>query len=132
MRVRKLLVLLLGLVLLLAACSGGSGNPSSGTQETVESETNSGTENETSKEPGETENSGGEEEEVYRTPEMDFDLGGKTIKVVSWWDMTNQERNPDEIAKRRIWMRSWRSIISKSNISPSTSANTKRKLRLPC
>ncbi|MEK6991373.1 extracellular solute-binding protein [Paenibacillus sp. FSL K6-1566] len=101
MRVRKLLVLLLGLVLLLAACSGGSGNPSSGTQETVESETNSGTENETSKEPGETENSGGEEEEVYRTPDMDFDLGGKTIKVVSWWDMTNQERNPDEIAKKK-------------------------------
>ena len=91
MRVRKLMVLILGLVLLLAACSGGSGNPSSGTQETVESETNSGTDNGTSKEPGETGNNSEEEEEVYRTPEMDFDLGGKTIKVVSWWDMTIPE-----------------------------------------
>lgn len=80
MRVRKLMVLLLGLVLLLAACSGGSGNPSSGTQETVESETNSGTDKGTLKEPGGTENSGVEEEEVYRTPEMDFDLGVRRLK----------------------------------------------------
>lgn len=101
MRVRKLMVLLLGLVLLLAACSGGSGNPSSGTQETVESKTNSGTDNGTSKEPGETENSGGGEEEVYRTPEMDFDLGGKTIKIVSWWDMTIPEDTPDNIQRKK-------------------------------
>ncbi|MBY0161912.1 extracellular solute-binding protein [Paenibacillus lautus] len=100
MRVRKLMVLLLGLVLLLAACSGGSGNPSSGTQETVESETNSGTDNATSKEPGETGNNG-EEEEVYSTPEMDFDLGGKTIKIVSWWDMTIPEDNPDNIERKK-------------------------------
>ncbi|MCI1774973.1 MAG: extracellular solute-binding protein [Paenibacillus lautus] len=99
MRIRKLMVLLLGLALLLAACSGGSGNPSSGTQETVESETNSGTENETSQGTDQMENSGGEE--VYRTPEMDFDLGGKTIKIVSWWDMTIPEDNPDNIERKK-------------------------------
>ncbi|GIP03267.1 ABC transporter substrate-binding protein [Paenibacillus lautus] len=99
MRVRKLMVLLLGLALLLTACSGGSGNPSSGNQETVESETNSGTENETSKGTDETENSG--EEEVYRTPDMDFDLGGKTIKIVSWWDMTIPEDTPDNIERKK-------------------------------
>src|SRR5699024_5911084 len=43
----------------------------------------------------------GEETNVsyYQTPEMDFDLGGKTIKVVSWWDMEMQPDNPDNIKK---------------------------------
>ena len=32
---------------------------------------------------------------------MDFDLGGKTIKIVSWWDMTIPEDNPDNIERKK-------------------------------
>mgnify|MGYP001325803138 CR=1 FL=1 len=35
------------------------------------------------------------------TKTMEFDLGGKTIKVVSWWDMSIPEDNPDNIQKKR-------------------------------
>ncbi len=38
---------------------------------------------------------------VSRTPEMDFDLEGRTIKVVSWWDMTIDEDNPDSIKRKK-------------------------------
>lgn len=34
------------------------------------------------------------------SPEMDFDLGGRTLTFVSWWDMTIQEDNPDNIQKK--------------------------------
>jgi len=34
------------------------------------------------------------------SPEMDFDLGGRTIRFVSWWDMTIGEDNPDNIQKK--------------------------------
>ncbi|MEN0645258.1 extracellular solute-binding protein [Alkalicoccobacillus gibsonii] len=40
-----------------------------------------------------------EEDHVNRTPDMDFDLGGKTIKVVSWWDMEIEDSSPDNIAR---------------------------------
>lgn len=86
----------LGLALLLAACSGGSGN---GPKETVDSGTDNGTTN--VGQANESDPTGEGEDEIYTTPEMDFDLGGKTIKVVSWYDMENQERNPDEIAKKK-------------------------------
>ena len=33
------------------------------------------------------------------TPEMDFDMGGRTIKVVAWWDMTITDNNPDNIKR---------------------------------
>ena len=34
------------------------------------------------------------------TPEMDFDLGGKTITVVSWWNMEITGEDPDSIQCR--------------------------------
>ncbi|SDY91929.1 ABC-type glycerol-3-phosphate transport system, substrate-binding protein [Evansella caseinilytica] len=37
----------------------------------------------------------------YQTPEMDFDLGGRTIKIVAWWDMTIGEDNPDSIQRKQ-------------------------------
>lgn len=39
------------------------------------------------------------EVDYYQTPEMDFDLGGKTIKIVSWFDMEIKDDNPDSIKK---------------------------------
>ena len=43
-----------------------------------------------------------EETEVdyYQTPEMDFDLGGQTLKVVAWWDMEITGEDPDSIQAR--------------------------------
>lgn len=35
------------------------------------------------------------------TPEKDFDMGGRTIKIVSWWDMTIPEDNPDNIQRSK-------------------------------
>lgn len=37
----------------------------------------------------------------YFTPEQDFDLGGRVIKVVAWWDTTIQEDSPDNIQRKR-------------------------------
>ena len=34
------------------------------------------------------------------SPEMDFDLGGRTLTFVSWWDMSIPEDNPDNIQKK--------------------------------
>ena len=31
---------------------------------------------------------------------MDFDLGGRTLTFVSWWDMSIPEDNPDNIQKK--------------------------------
>lgn len=94
MRFCKTLIVLFTMIMLLVACSGGSGSgndPVSDSTEMEESNTNSGENT-----PDDT----GEEEE-YATPEMDFDLGGKTIKIVSWWDMTISEDNPDNIQRKK-------------------------------
>ncbi|MGO4539217.1 ABC transporter substrate-binding protein, partial [Paenibacillus sp. 2TAB19] len=90
MKIRKLMVLLCAFVLVLSACSGGSGNGSS-TNNGSNQATNNGAGNTATAAPE------GEEEVDAGSPEMDFDLGGKTIKVVSWWDMTIPEDNPDNI-----------------------------------
>ncbi|SME99345.1 ABC transporter substrate-binding protein [Paenibacillus barengoltzii] len=96
MRVRKVMVLILGLLLILSACSGGAGNGSQNASEPgtnrVNESTNEGTDHGANT---------GEEEGVYRTPEMEFDLGSKTIKIVSWWDMTIPENNPDNIQRKK-------------------------------
>jgi len=93
MSMRKLLVLLFSLVFLLAACSGeGSGtngNKSKGNNENGNKATNDGSSN-----------NGSDDEAYYSTPTMDFDLGGKTIRVVSWWDMTIPDDNPDNIQRK--------------------------------
>lgn len=100
MRMRKLLVLFLGIMLVLAACSGNSGNGAQNTNEPeVTNSTGNGSNNAANEGGGNETNS--TEDEVYRTPEMDFDLGGKTIKIVSWWDMTIPENNPDNIQRKK-------------------------------
>jgi len=102
MRIRTLAMLLCALMLLLAACGGGGakhdggGSGNAGGSESAGS-TDAGAD--TGGEPaGEAED---DEDDVYRTPEMDFDLGGKTIRIVSWWDMTIPEDNPDNIQRKQ-------------------------------
>lgn len=103
MRIRTMTMLLCALVLLLAACggsSGGGGNNDRGGQN------NNGAGNSGAAGSGSAVNNAGNEaedfgEEVYSTPDMDFDLGGKTIRIVSWWDMTIPEDNPDNIQRKK-------------------------------
>lgn len=96
MRIRTLAILLCALILVLAACSSsnGGGGSSSPTNET---DAPTPAVNDDGEDPGEVE----EEEDIYRTPEMDFDLGGRTIKVVSWWNMEIGEDNPDNIQRKQ-------------------------------
>lgn len=85
MRIRKamLLILLSVLLVFVAACSGGkdgNGNGGKGND-----------------------NKGGNnlnDSVVEETPEMDFDLGGKTIRLVSWYGELPGDGNPDDIKKR--------------------------------
>lgn len=98
MRMKKTLVTMVCLVFVfvMAACSGNTGST------TPANNGGAGATNE----PAAT-NSGATDEEAVEeagnpdaTPEMDFDLGGRTIKVVSWWDMTIPEDNPDNIQRK--------------------------------
>lgn len=121
MRNRKMMMLLCTLMLVLSACSNGGskGGPSTAAVTETKPETAA----------TDTENKGAEKEseQSYKTPDMDFDLGGRTIKVVSWWDMTIPEDNPDNIQRKKTWRSCKRSIISKWNTSRSTTANTSKK-----
>ena len=69
-------LMLLAVMLLVSACSGG-GTAQTGTE--AEGTTNSGN----STEVAETEKEGGAEEAVVNVP----DLGGRVIKVAAWWDL---------------------------------------------
>ncbi|WP_028610043.1 ABC transporter substrate-binding protein [Paenibacillus harenae] len=102
MRIRKMMILLCALVLVLAACSSGS-NSGAGTNADANASTNNGTNAATNNGAADTPDNaaGNNAEEAYSTPEMDFDLGGKTIKIVSWWDMTIPEDNPDNIQRKK-------------------------------
>ncbi|MCA0753492.1 extracellular solute-binding protein [Paenibacillus sp. N4] len=100
MRIRKMMVLLFALVFVLSACSGGSnGGSNTGANSGANTGANNGAGNGTAETPDNA--AGNNEEEAYSTPEMDFDLGGKTIKIVSWWDMTIPEDNPDNIQRKK-------------------------------
>ena len=88
----KALLLVLMTVLLsmlLVACGGDDGASSN---DPVDDQT-------PSDEPQEDEDDGNEEEGVdyYQTPEMDFDMGGRTIRMVAWWNMEPTGDNPDSI-----------------------------------
>ncbi|CAM3366527.1 ABC transporter substrate-binding protein [Marinicrinis lubricantis] len=98
MRIHKITVLLLSFILVLAACSSGNSNGSNqnqGGNNGANHGTNQGTNENTS-----SQNNEETVEEDSGTPEMEFDMGGRTIKIVSWWDMTIPEDNPDNIQRK--------------------------------
>ncbi|MCA0753469.1 extracellular solute-binding protein [Paenibacillus sp. N4] len=92
---RKTMLLFCSLILVfMAACSGGAGG---GTKESGNHAEN------TPAATNSTENGGNEstgEEGTSGTPDMDFDMGGRTIKWVSWYDESIKEDNPDNIKKK--------------------------------
>lgn len=90
MRIRKMMVLMCALMLVLAACNSGS-NAGDGAANNDTGD--NGAANNGSANNGANAETG--EEEATGTPEMDFDLGGKKVRVVSWWDMTPNEEDPD-------------------------------------
>lgn len=96
MQIRKMMVLLCAMVLVLAACNSGS---NSGNNTGNNKGTNAGANSVATETPDNAAENNAEE--VNSTPEMDFDLGGKTIKIVSWWDMTIPEDNPDNIQRKK-------------------------------
>ena len=90
MRIRKSVWLLLLSLLLMftAACSGGNNS-----DEGNEVSNNGGN--------GNNENGDGSDDvNPNATPEMDFDLGGKTIKLVSWYGELPGDGDPDDLQKK--------------------------------
>lgn len=86
------LVVLLILMLVIAAC-GGTDKDSNADKDPVDTDT--------TEEVEDVEDEAEEDEvDYYQTPEMDFDLGGKTIKVVAWWDMEITGEDPDSVQAR--------------------------------
>lgn len=101
MRSRKIMLLLCSFILVfVAACSSGSGGGSAGNPS---GDANSGNDAANAS-AGSNSNSGADvstgEEEATGTPEMDFDMGGRTIKWVSWYSEEIPEDNPDNIKRK--------------------------------
>ncbi|KUP21795.1 extracellular solute-binding protein [Paenibacillus sp. DMB5] len=93
-------LLSLTMVFTLAACSGGnSGSGSNAQGNTATPAPTEAAENSGNGNNGESNTA--VEEDVEATPEMDFDMGGRTIKIVAWWDMTIPEDNPDNIQRKK-------------------------------
>ncbi|TSB47869.1 ABC transporter substrate-binding protein [Alkalicoccobacillus porphyridii] len=82
------IILLCSLLSILFACS----SESTGNDETANSEEST----ETTEEANKSEN---EEENPNATPEMDFDMDGRVIKVVSWYDESIPDNSPDNIER---------------------------------
>ena len=102
---RKATVVLCSLVLVLAsACGGGGGNGDNNGNASQENKT--GTEVEQQNEGAVNSEANGEQQAANNpnaTPEMDFDMGGRTIKLASWYDESIKGDNPDSIqAKERL------------------------------
>jgi len=81
MRTRKtmLVLLLIGMLLFTVACGGGGNNGNQGNG-------GDGNSNNSNNAVGDNPNA---------TPEMDFDLGGRTIKLVSWYEELPSQDSPD-------------------------------------
>ena len=109
MRMRRAMFMLITMVLMisLVACSGGSkpsstSNGGGGNTQTQTGGGNSG--------GGGSSNSGGDgggseaaegaTGNPNASPEMDFDLGGRTLRFVSWWNMAIGDGNADDIQKK--------------------------------
>lgn len=84
------------LVLLVALVACGGDDDTTATDDTTDDET----EEVVDETDGESEDEVEEEPQVdyEQTPEMDFDLGGRTITLVSWYDEEIAEDSPDSIA----------------------------------
>ncbi|MGE5613531.1 MAG: ABC transporter substrate-binding protein [Bacillota bacterium] len=100
---RVMFILSILLILPLAACGGTKTGGGDAAEETIEEvEPSVVTADETKEESVTAEEPSGETaaaENPNATPEMDFDLGGRTIKVVSWWDMTLSGEDPDTLQR---------------------------------
>ncbi|MFB9327756.1 ABC transporter substrate-binding protein [Paenibacillus aurantiacus] len=114
MRLKKAALLCTSLMLTfaLAACSGGGGsteNAGGSGNGNAAAENGNASGGAGTNDPATANNAGGNAagntagnaKEDLGTPEMDFDMGGRTIKVVSWWDMAIPEDNPDNIQKKK-------------------------------
>ena len=105
MSFKKLVAWLVCAVLLLSlvACAGGKQQDTTSEDVTTTNEQDT-QENDSGNEDVAAEEETGEEEtaqeESKATPEMDFDLGGRTIKVVAWWDMSITGEDPASVAKK--------------------------------
>ena len=98
MLMRKMGMLLCSLLLVfMVACSSSGGETTKNEPESVSTE--EGTEVTNSEEEAVV------EEETNATPEMDFDMGGRTIKWVSWYDESIKEDNPDSIAVKKNFLK---------------------------
>ncbi|GIP43506.1 ABC transporter substrate-binding protein [Paenibacillus sp. J45TS6] len=96
MQMRKLgMLLCCFLLVFMVACSSGGGGTASD-PEPGNVSTDAGTD-ETNKDK----EAAVEEEEATGTPEMDFDMGGRTLKWVSWYDESVKEDNPDSIEVKK-------------------------------
>ena len=102
MKFKKVIAVLICILLAvsLAACGKGSGGtstdtasqqPAEVTQPAAKPEEPKQDEQQKDQQPTETSKA---------TPEMDFDLGGRTIKIVAWWDMSIQGEDPASLARK--------------------------------
>lgn len=82
------------LVFIVACSSAGGGTASEPEPEKVSTETGTDATNNDKEAVV-------EEEEATGTPEMDFDMGGRTLKWVSWYDESVKEDNPDSIEVKK-------------------------------
>jgi len=97
MRNKKFATTLVSLLMVsaLAACGGGNNNNNSSASPSDAPSSSAAAE------PSASASASASEVVEEGTPDMDFDMGGRVIKVVSWWDMTPGEDNPDNIAKKK-------------------------------
>ncbi len=93
-----IIMCVLFLSVVLVACGGNTDNVATTDPGEQGSETPVDTDEETSDETGEETSSTSSNPNA--SPEMDFDLGGRTLTFVSWWDMSIPEDNPDNIQKK--------------------------------
>lgn len=93
MRSKKVIGTVASLILAmgLTACGGSGGNSASPSSSATGKDVSASPSAAASAKPA----------EKQGTPDMDFDMGGRTIKIVSWWDMTIKEDNPDNIQKKK-------------------------------
>lgn len=102
MKTKKLVMMLVSLMLIFALAACGSGSNSENAPESTNNASNEAS-NDPAATNASTETNGAEEGAVdsKETLEMDFDMGGKTIKVVAWYDKTINEENPDNIQRKK-------------------------------